>query len=121
MELKKIKGKFSVCKVANYWMLDEEEKYCFVGKTDEECSLVCRTEKVPENTIERSDGWRMFRIEGELDLSLIGILEGIARLLSEHQIPFLVESTYNTDYILTKEEDYETAIHILDESGYSVV
>lgn len=44
-----------------------ESDFCFIGKTDEENSLVCLTEAVPDNTTERDDGWKAFRIQGVLD------------------------------------------------------
>ena len=54
MELKKIKSDFSVCKVEDYSLVNLDSEFCFIGKTDEEKSLVCRTEDVPANTIERT-------------------------------------------------------------------
>ena len=55
-----------MCKVVDYSKVDLDADYCFIGKTDEEKSLVCLTGDVPDNTTERSDGWRAFRIEGIL-------------------------------------------------------
>jgi len=52
---------FSVCKGTNYSFVNLESQYCFIGKTDEENSLVCITDDVPANTTERDDGWRAFR------------------------------------------------------------
>ena len=66
MELKKLDGSFSVCKVVDYSMVNLNSTYCFIGKTDEENSLVCLQEEVPENTIEREDHWKAFRIQGIL-------------------------------------------------------
>ena len=66
MELKRVHQDFSVCQVKDYSFVNFESQYCFIGKTDEEKSLVCLTGDVPDNTTERSDGWRAFRIEGIL-------------------------------------------------------
>ena len=71
MELKKIEYKLTVCKVADVCDIDMAADFYFVGKTDEEVSLVCRTEDTPAKTVERDDGWRGFRIQGVLDFSLI--------------------------------------------------
>lgn len=67
MEIKKINHDFSVCKVKDYSLVNLDAQYCFIEKTDEENSLVCMTENVPSNTVERDDGWRAFRIQGILD------------------------------------------------------
>lgn len=121
MEIKTLDYKFSVCKVINYSLVNFESKFCFIGKTDEENSLVCITNDVPTNTTERDDGWSAFRIQGILDFSLIGILAKISSLLAENEIGIFAVSTYNTDYIFTKKENYDKAIDVLLKAGYNVV
>lgn len=119
MTLKILEEEFSVCKVADYEGIDLSAPYVFTGSTDEEKSLVCPTRLVPDNTVERDDGWRGFRIEGILDFSLIGILADISRILADGGIGIFAISTFNTDYILTKSENYERAIALLKDAGYS--
>lgn len=86
MELKQMKEAFSVCKVKDVSEINWQQEFCFVGKTDEELSLVCDTKCVPDNVTDREDGWRAFRIQGELDFSLIGILSKISTILAENEI-----------------------------------
>ena len=121
MVLKRLEHKLTVCKTADLSGADLSADFYFIGKTDEELSLVCRTEDVPAETIERDDGWRGFRIQGILDFSLIGILAKLSGILAEHKIGIFAVSTYNTDYILVKEENYERALAILASEGYTVV
>ena len=121
MELKIIPYRLTVCKVADISAMDINADFYFIGKTDEELSLVCRTEDTPSLTIERDDGWKGFRIQGTLDFSLIGILSKLSGILAEHKIGIFAVSTYNTDYILVKEENFERALSTLNSEGYSVV
>lgn len=121
MKMKKIDLDFSVCKVADYSLVNLDAAFCFVGKTDEENSLVCLTSDVPPNVTEREDGWKAFRIEGVLDFSLIGILSEILAILAENQIGILAVSTFNTDYILTKKENYQKAAAVLGNAGYRII
>ena len=121
MELKKIDHKLTVCKVADVSDIDMSADFYFIGKTDEELSLVCRTEDTPARTTARDDGWRGFRIQGVLDFSLIGILSKLSGILAENKIGIFAVSTYNTDYILVKEENFERALDILAAEGYTVV
>lgn len=121
MELKIIDQDFSICKVENLSGIDCSDKFYFISKTDEELSLVCSTDLIPENVIQHEDGWRAFRIQGVLDFSLIGILSKISTLLAENKIGIFAISTYNTDYILTKKEDFDKAIKILMNNGLTVV
>lgn len=120
MILKKLDLDFTVCKVRDASAIDFSAEFCFAGKTDEEISLVCPTGSVPEDTMEREDGWSAFRIEGMLDFSLIGILAEIASLLAEHRISVFVVSTYNTDYIFVKKEMFSDALSVLSDAGYQV-
>ena len=65
MVIKKLDHKLTVCKVADISDVDTGKDFYFIGKTDEEISLVCKTDDVPQNTIERDDGWRgdsVFRV-----------------------------------------------------------
>ncbi len=121
MKIKKIPYDFSICKVTDYSKVNIAAEYCFTGKTDEENSLVCLTEDVPANTLERDDGWMAFRIQGVLDFSLVGILSEITGILAEDKIGIFAISTFNTDYILTKKEDYQKALDLLDAEGYKIV
>lgn len=93
MRIKVIDAEFSVCKLADYSEVRLNMPFCFTGKTNEENSLVCRTQDVPENVTERDDGWRAFRIEGILEFSLIGILLNISGLLTENSIGIFAIST----------------------------
>ena len=121
MELKRINYKLTVCKVSEVTSINKDSDFYFIGKTDEELSLVCKTEDTPRNTIERDDGWRSFRIQGVLDFSLIGILSRLSSVLAEHKIGIFAVSTFNTDYILVKEENLEPALEVLESEGYRIV
>ena len=120
MELKIIDGMFAVCKVADFSQIDFTDEYVFTAKTDEENSLVCFADRVPENVITADAGWRAFRICGTLDFSLIGILAKISAILAKNKIGIFAVSTYNTDYVFTKSENFQKAIDALCENGYSI-
>ena len=118
MTIEVLDGAFSVCKAADFSGVDLNSGVCFLARTDEENSLVCETRRVPTNVTAREDGWRAFRIAGVLDFSLIGILAKIASLLAEQGISIFAVSTYNTDYVLTKEMD--RALDALTAAGYEI-
>ncbi|MGM9540523.1 ACT domain-containing protein [Anaerovibrio sp.] len=120
MEIKLIGRDFSVCKVEDYSQVDLTAEYCFIGRTGEENSLVCLTDKVPGNVLEREDGWRGFYIDGVLDFSLVGILAKLSGLLAEHKISIFAVSTFNTDYILVRQDKEQEAVRVLSAAGYQV-
>lgn len=120
MIIKKLHQEFSVCQVEDYSLVNLDAEYIFIGKTDGEKSLVCITSAVPSNVIQRDDGWKAFCIQGVLDFSLVGILAEIAAILADHNIPIFAVSTYNTDYILIKSENYQKGLEVLEATGYEI-
>ena len=121
MELKKLPYDLTVCKLPNVGCIDLNKEFYFIGRTDEELSLVCRTEDTPPDAACREDGWKGFRIQGVLDFSLIGILSKLSGILAENGIGIFAVSTFNTDYILVKEENFGRSMDALANAGYTVV
>lgn len=121
MQLKVFDYDFTICKLDSVNNLNFNTDFYFIGKTEEEISLVCKTEDTPNNTLERDDGWKGFRIQGTLDFSLIGILSKISSILADGGIGIFAVSTYNTDYILVKRENLVRAIDALEKNGYEIV
>lgn len=120
MRLTALKKELAICKLTNFSNLPWQASLCFACKTDEELSLVCDVDCVPENAFKCDSGWRAFRVEGVLEFSLVGILAKLSNLLAEANIGIFAVSTYNTDYILTKTADFERALATLAAAGYEV-
>lgn len=120
MKLKVINQDFSICKIKDLSCIDYSDEFFFISKSDEELSLVCSSDLVPTNAIECDHGWKAFRVQGVLDFSLIGILSQISTILAESGIGIFAVSTYNTDYILTKKDNFDKAINALKLKGYEV-
>lgn len=114
LSFKPIEYDLTVCKVASVEQVNTASDFFFLERTDEELSLVCKTEETPAAALEREDGWKAFRIEGVLDFSLIGILSRVSGVLADEGIGIFAVSTYNTDYILVKEENFERALEALE-------
>ena len=56
MKLKRIEHDLTVCQLPSVEDIDLSRGFYFIGKTDEELSLVCRTEDTPRNAVNREDG-----------------------------------------------------------------
>lgn len=121
LKLEIIPETFSIVKVENERQMDRTMPFCFTAITDQEHSLVCRMQDVPEKTLECDPGWKAFRIQGILDFSLIGILSKITTILAEHEIGLFAISTYNTDYVFIKERNFKYALDVLEQAGYSIL
>lgn len=124
MKIEKLDKDFCVCQVESFSQVnldDTSNEFLFISKTNEENSLVCSSDCVPKNTIKSEYGWCAFRIKGTLDFSLVGILAKISTLLADKGIAIYVISTFNTDYVLVKKENYDKALLELANNGYVIL
>ncbi len=97
----------------------ESGGFVSVTRTPEELSVVCPQDGVPaETTCERD--WRCLRVEGPLDLSLVGVLASLAAVLADAGVSIFAVSTYETDYLLVRHTDLEAAVEALREAGHSI-
>jgi len=121
MELQVIHGDFSVCKVASIEQVDFSRELLFFAKTPDEFSLVCESAYAPSKTIELEKGWKMLKISGILDFGLVGVVAKISNILANAEISIFVVSTYNTDYILLKVENFDKGLLLLVREGYTII
>lgn len=59
-----------------------------ITQTEDELSIVCEQKIIPENVRANKD-WRALKVQGPLDLSLVGILEEISSILAKGSIGIL--------------------------------
>ncbi len=107
---------FAICRLeANApvpdWALSTET-FTSITRTQDELSIVCTEANVP-NEIKSEKGWRALKVEGPLDFSVTGILASLAKPLAEAQVSIFTVSTFDTDYILVKEDKLDKAVKIL--------
>ena len=120
MRIEVLEPEFTVCRVTDYSKVDLEGEFVFTGSTDGERSLVCPTTAVPDDTVSREDGWRAFRIVGQLNFSLVGVLASMTSALAAEGIPVFAVSTFDTDFVLVRSRDLSDAADALRGSGFEV-
>ena len=89
--------------------------------TPTECSYIMEAHLVPAQAVCVSGGWRALMVRGPLPFSLTGILAAVAEPLAQAHIPIFALSTFDTDYVLVKEEALASAIAVLREAGHEVI
>lgn len=123
LTMKRLKGNYGICRLEKDQSIPDwsmKGGFFSITRTENELSLVCSEEVIPERvTCEK--GWQMLKVEGPLDFALVGILSKISTLLANEGISIFAISTYDTDYILIKEQDMPKGIETLIEGGYSVI
>jgi hypothetical protein len=120
MDIQCLSPEFVICKLPSLDSVDFSGNFVFLSKTDDEISLVCETEFIPPNTSMVERGFIAFKICGQLDFSLVGIIARISAVLTEGRISVFVVSTYNTDYVLVKSAERSRTVALLREAGYHV-
>ena len=121
MTLQLLNQTFTVCQLNSIAEADLSAPFTFLARTDEEISLVCPIDHCPACAKNRQDGWKCLRVAGVLDFSLIGILARIADCLAKARVPLFAVSTYNTDYILFREQHEPAALNALKAAGYDIL
>ena len=87
-----------------------------ITRTGSELSVVCESRCVPHNFDGMRDaGWICIEVEGPLDLGLTGILASITGTLADAAVPLFAVCSYDTDYILVKSKDRDTAYEALSD------
>lgn len=123
LNMKLLDGKYGVCRLSTNeavpaWGFKGE--FFSITKTEDELSIVCLEENISEE-IRCEKGWRILKVEGPLDFSLVGILSKISGLMAKNDISIFAISTYDTDYILIKDENIKMAIGVLNKDDYNVI
>jgi hypothetical protein len=89
-------------------------------RTADELSIVCEQAHVPTNVKCEKD-WRCLKVKGPLDFGLTGILASLASPLAEAKISIFAVSTFDTDYLLIKQENLKKALTVLNGVGHEIL
>lgn len=122
MKIKIIDGIYGVCRLNPFdaipdWAIKGE--IYSITNTKEELSILCLESNIPSD-MKCERNWRILKVEGPLDFSLIGILASISSILAKSEISIFAISTYDTDYILLKEKDLQKGVNALVNEGYDI-
>jgi len=94
-------------------------RFFSITRTADELSIVCAQADVPEG-IAGEPNWRCLKVEGPLDLGLTGILVALAAPLAEAGISIFAISTFETDYLMVKAENFARAVEVLRRAGHYI-
>ena len=93
------------------------ENFFSICKTEEEISIVCPSHLIFDSG-NKETGWVTIQVVGPLHFSLTGILADITTALANSSISIFAISTFDTDYILIKEEAIIKAKSVLENEGH---
>lgn len=121
MILQIVNREFSICKVTEIPIEVLQQEYTFFSKTDCELSLICETKYIPEYALAIEHGWKCFRIEEDASFEKYGMIAFLANIIAAEKTSTLVVGTYDTDYLLIKNDKFAQVIQSLKEHGCTFV
>ena len=107
---------------------------CSATRSRRELSIVVATEHVPsympmapgDDAVRREDGWAALHIEpaagaaASIPFDAVGVLLALLRPLAAAKVGIFALSTFDTDHLLVKATDLDTACAALRAAGHSV-
>lgn len=114
-------GRFAVCRLSANEPLPAwavSGSWFSVTRTSEELSVVAEEHFIPHDVLAER-GWRAIQVQGPLPFHLTGILAALAVPLANAGISLFAESTYDTDYVLLKQDRLREAIETLKAAGHT--
>lgn len=90
-----------------------------ITRTDKELSIVCRAKDAPRSP-RRQDGFRCFEVAGPFDFDTVGVLARLTGPLARAHVPILAISTFDTDYLLVRDDRLPVAVRALERAGHRV-
>ena len=112
----------AICRVPSdtpFAEVPTEGRFWSATRTQDELSLVIPDDQVPKGW-QAERGWRCFRVRGKLDFEVTGVLSALSAPLAFAGISIFAVSTFDTDYILVREQDLDSACEVLRENGNKV-
>jgi hypothetical protein len=124
MHVEAVEVRLAVCRLdagsdVPPWV-DQSTEFTSVTRTVDELSIVCAHDSVPEG-VPMEGPWRAFKVKGPIVMTLIGVVAALANPLADAGISIFAISTFDTDYILVHEPDFDAAIGALTQAGHVIL
>jgi hypothetical protein len=118
-----LNGSFAVSKLKSDAKIPDwasATDFISVTRTEDELSIICPEDDVP-TSVECERGWRCIKVAGPLEFSLVGVMASVLNPLKEAKLSIFAISTYDTDYVLVKIENFEKALEALVKAGHNLI
>jgi len=122
MRMSVLDGRFAVCRLdaSAAYPLWPRGAFISITRTPDELSVICAEESVPEDVPRVERDWRALRVEGPLPFEMTGVAAAFTKPLAEARISVFVVATFDTDYLLVKNDTFERAVAALRDAGIAI-
>ena len=123
MKYRVLRERLAVCRAAAGAQIPswgvEGEFFC-VMRTPDELSIVCPENRIAQNHegVVVEGGWIALKLEGPFPFAMSGVLSSFVEPLAKAGIPVFAISTFDTDYVLIKDENLKEALTALGAAGH---
>lgn len=114
-------GRFAVCRLGAHDVVPDWAQGAVVSitRTAEELSIMCDESFVPAD-VHAERGWTCMKVVGPLPFEMVGVAAALTAPLAEAGVSLLLIGTFDTDYMLVKEDMRARAIAALEGAGFCV-
>ena len=115
-----LEDRFAVCQLAPTAALPEwalRGSVFSITRTQTELSVVCSEEHVPAG-VRAEFGWACLRLQGPFPFEMTGVLAAFLNPLAAAGIAIFAVSTFDTDYVLLKNDRLNAALATLEKAGH---
>ncbi|MDA1074874.1 MAG: ACT domain-containing protein [Proteobacteria bacterium] len=116
VEVEAVPGEFAIHRLAAEACLPQalfSQPLYSVLHSQNETSVLCGVDfEIDAQATEAP--YRCVRVTGQLDFSLVGVLRDLTATLASHAISVFVVSSFDTDYLFVREENYAQTLEILN-------
>ena len=123
MNFEVLEGNYAIYRFGNESSLPDwiySSGFYSITKTKDEISVVASQNDLPPSDITCNKDWRIIKIQGPLDFSLVGIIAEITAIFKKKKISIFTISTYDTDYFIIKQKNLDIGIQALIENDHKV-
>ena len=121
LRLRSLHGRYSIARLdpdapIPAWLRGELTS---ITRTPDELSIVCDEDAVPDG-VQAERGWRALAVAGPIPFEITGVAAALTTALAGANISVFVMATYDTDYLLVKDEVFARACDVLRDAGHVV-
>ena len=123
LKFQRLPTTFAICRLAPNAPVPSSiatASFVSITRTGDELSIVCPADQAPQNA-KCELPWTCFKLEGPFPFTLTGVLASFLDPLARHGVSIFAIATFDTDYILVKEEDTAIALKALQAAGHELI
>ncbi|CAF1385312.1 unnamed protein product [Rotaria magnacalcarata] len=118
-----LKENFVICRLSPSSSLPS---WAFTGpfysitKTNDELSIITMDNNQLPKDIQCERNWKCFKLLGPFPFDITGVLTSVLNPLAKADVGILAISTFDTDYVMVKDNNLQVAIDVLKQHGHTI-